>query len=46
MENVNTRRFSSFDLLHNDGSGSVPFPHTCAVEITDSLAEKFKMEIQ
>jgi hypothetical protein len=43
LENVNLCNFSSCDLLHQDGPVSVPFPHVCAVEMTDSLAENFKM---
>jgi hypothetical protein len=38
-----TRYFSSCDLLHNDGSVSVPFPSVHAIEIINSLAENFKM---
>jgi hypothetical protein len=30
-------------MLHKDGSVNVPFPNVHAVEMTDSLAENFKM---
>jgi hypothetical protein len=30
LENVNLCHFSSWDLLHQDGSVSVPFPSGCA----------------
>jgi len=43
LENVNICHFSSCDLLHKDGSVSVPFPSVRAVEMIDSLAENFKM---
>jgi len=38
-----TCHFPSCDLLHEDGSVSVPFPCVRAVEMIDSLAENFKM---
>jgi hypothetical protein len=44
LENVNLCRFSSCDLLHNDGSVNVPFPSVRAVEMIDSLAENFRMK--
>jgi hypothetical protein len=43
LENVILCHFSSCDLLHMDESVSVPFPSVHAVEMTDSLAENFKM---
>jgi hypothetical protein len=43
LKNVNLCHFSSCNLLHNDGSASVPFPSVHAIEMTDSLAENFKM---
>jgi hypothetical protein len=38
-----TRVFPPVICFINDGSVSVPFPHTRTAEITDSLTEKFKM---
>jgi hypothetical protein len=43
MKNVNLCHFPSCDLLHKDGSVNVPFPSVCAVEMTDYLAENFKV---
>jgi hypothetical protein len=43
LENVNLCHFSSCDLLHKDGSVSVPFSSVRAVEMIDSLAENFQM---
>jgi hypothetical protein len=43
LENVNLCHFSSCDLLHKDGSLSVPFPSVHAVEIIHSLAKNFQM---
>jgi hypothetical protein len=42
LGNGNMCHFSSCDLLHKDGSVSVPFPSAQAVEMIDSLAEKLK----
>jgi hypothetical protein len=43
LENINLCHFSSCDLLHKDGSVSVPFPSNHAVEMIDTLAENLKM---
>lgn len=40
LENVS---FSLYDLLHNGGSVSVPFPSAFAVEVIHSMAENFQM---
>jgi hypothetical protein len=42
MENVNLCHFSSSDLIHKDGSISVPFPSDSAVEMNDSFTENLK----
>jgi hypothetical protein len=43
LKNVNMCHFDFCDLLHKDGSASVPFPSVRAVEMIDSLAESFEM---
>jgi hypothetical protein len=35
--------FSFCDLLHKDGPVSFSFPSVCGVEMSDFLAEKFKI---
>jgi len=45
LENLNLCHFSSCNLLHKDGSVSVPFPSVRALEMVDSLAENFKMRL-
>jgi hypothetical protein len=42
LENVTMCHFSSCDLLHKDGSVSVPFPSVRVVEVIDPLAEYFQ----
>jgi hypothetical protein len=41
LENVKMWHFSSCDMLHKDGSVSVPFPSVRVVEVTDPLDEHF-----
>jgi hypothetical protein len=43
LENVNLCHFSFCDLLHKDGSASVPFSSVHAIEMIASLAENFKI---
>jgi hypothetical protein len=42
LENVNLCHFSSCDLLHKDGSVSVPFLNV-VVDVINFMAENFKM---
>jgi hypothetical protein len=42
FENVKMCHFPSYDLLHKDGSVSVPSPSVRVVEVADPLAEYFK----
>jgi len=41
LENVNLFHSSSCDLLHKDGSVSIPFTNVRAVETVGSSAERF-----
>jgi hypothetical protein len=45
LQNINLHHSSSCNLLHKDGSVSVPFPSVYPVETIHSVAENFKMDI-